>query len=156
MFKKLTALVLVIGCATIYVQNYYSYSPQRGNVTRTDLTPEEIMKNNTQNTQLESKTTAGACVGINAGIVGYKTCVDNEGTISVSANAVGLQATIYDNPKTGNMGGGIGIGGELRIGSVGVGASTIICGDKEKGLVAKTSVSGGPVQTTTTTYDKNR
>lgn len=116
--------------------------------TRTDLKPEEILQQNQKKT--ESKTTTGVCGGIGAGVVGYKVCYDEEGTVSISANALGAQATIYGNPQTGNMGGGVGIGGELRLGPVGVGGSAIIAGDKEKGLVTKTSVSGGPAQITIT------
>lgn len=151
MFKKLTALVLVIGCATIYAQNYYSYSPQRGNVTRTDLTPNDLLKKN----NTESSTTIGSCQGVNGGIVGGKACVDEKGTISASANIYGGQFTIYYNPETKNMGGCVGVGTGLEAGPVGVSGSAQVCGDKEKGLITKTSVNVGSAQFTTTYTEKD-
>jgi len=124
--------------------------------TRTNIDPSELMKQS-QPTNIKTETNGATCVGAGALGTGLKACYDDKGTISLTANVVGGQATIYGNPDNGNMGGCLGVGGPLvNVGGVDVSASAEVCGDKEKGLVGKTSVGAGFVKVGTTYYDGNR
>ncbi len=121
--------------------------------TRTDIDPAELMPSERSNVTSETK--YGTCIRGGIGAAGASVCVSEDGTVSVGASLLGGQASIYANPKTGNMGGCVGVGGTAGAG-VGASASASVCGDKEKGLVTKTSVGSVVGEATTTYYSGNR
>jgi hypothetical protein len=167
MFRKLLTIAAV-GCSLIWAQQgnvIYPVAQQnldaylrdqwnKGSGTRTDMKPSDFLPKD-DNTATEVN--GGVCVGLGALGTGIRGCMNDEGPVSLSASVLGGHAQIYANPMTGDMGGGVGLGGPLvEVGPLSVAASADLCGDKDKGLVIKTAVGAGPAQVTTTTYDKNR
>jgi hypothetical protein len=146
-----TAMIVTVLVAPVFAQQ--PGYPTKGNVTRMDMTPSDFPRQN--QTDIQTETKFGACVGGGIGVVGAKACLAEDGTVSVGASLLGGQATIYANPQSGNMGGCIGVGGTVGAG-VGASASAVVCGDKEKGLVGKTSVGSVVGEATTTYYNGNR
>ncbi|MBM3331209.1 hypothetical protein FJY68_05065 [candidate division WOR-3 bacterium] len=121
--------------------------------TRTNIDPSELTSKEQPNVKTTTK--YGACVRGGIGAAGASACLSEDGTVSVGASLLGGQASIYTNPKSGNMGGCVGVGVTVGAG-VGASASAVVCGDKEKGLVAKTSVGSVVGEATTTYYDGRR
>jgi hypothetical protein len=100
--------------------------------------------------EAEVQTSVDFCVGASSVVSQLKACVDDKGTVSVTGGAVGVQGTSYWNPATGNHGACVGVGGEVRAGTFGVGGSVETCKDNQQGLTSRTSVNAGPVQATWT------
>ncbi|MFO7651085.1 MAG: hypothetical protein R6X13_07105 [bacterium] len=147
-----TAIAVVALVAAVHAQQP-GYPPTRGNVTRMDMAPQDFQRQG--QVDIRTETEFGACVVGGIGAAGAKVCVSERGTVSVGASLLGGQATIYANPGTWNMGGCVGVGGTAGVG-VGASASAVVCGDREQGLVVKTSVGSVAGEATTTYRGGNR
>ena len=150
--KALAAAMIVTVLVAPVLAQQPGY-PTKGNVTRMDMTPADFQQQN--QTDIQTETKFGTCVNGGIGAAGASACVGEDGTVSVGASLLGGQATIYANPRDGNMGGCIGVGATVGAGP-GASASASVCGDRDKGLVVETSVGSVVGEATTTYYNGNR